>query len=57
MSREGIEKKIESLLQRMKYLKIQYSDCEDQLSDLYSSLEVATTQGSEDGNKDEDKEE
>ena len=39
MTREGIEKKIESIRQRMRYLKIQYSDCQDQLSDLYSDLE------------------
>jgi len=38
MSREGIEKKIESIQQSMKRIMIQYSDYEDQLSDLYSDL-------------------
>tara|TARA_B100000287_G_C20625986_1_gene777858 strand:+ start:1165 stop:1335 length:171 start_codon:yes stop_codon:yes gene_type:complete len=38
VSREGIEKKIESVLRIMKNLRLQYSDCQDQLSDLYSDL-------------------
>lgn len=38
MTREGIEKKIQSILRNMKLLKIQYSDYEDQLSDLRSDL-------------------
>ena len=38
MTREGVEKKIESILRNMKLLKIQYSDYEDQLSDLRSDL-------------------
>ena len=38
MTREGVEKKIESILRNMKLLKIQYSDYEDPLSDLRSDL-------------------
>ena len=38
MTREGIERKIQSILRKMKELKIQYSDYEDQLCDLRSDL-------------------
>ena len=38
MTREGIERKIESILQKMKELKMLYSDYEDQLSDLRGDL-------------------
>ena len=41
MTREGIERKIQSILRKMSELKIQYSDYEDQLCDLRSDL--ATT--------------
>ena len=36
--KEVIKSRIKSLMSRMRKLRIEYSDCEDQLSDLSSDL-------------------
>ena len=54
MTKEGIEIKIQSILRNMKLLKIQYSDYEDQLSDLRSDL--AKIEREEDANSGKEEE-
>jgi len=55
VTREGVEKKIESILRNMKLLKIQYSDYEDPLSDLRSDLvKIERDDDASNGNDDDE---
>ena len=54
MTKEGIERKIQSILLRMRELKIQYSDYEDQLCDLRSDLARLERKEDASGKKEEE---